>query len=456
MVRNYVRTTTKGADGTRYSRVDLENAIQDVKNNVKRLNTAAKHYNIPRTTLKHYVCGTRGKGRVAINGKGGGGKLEIPLEDEAKLATSLITMEKWGFGLSRDEVFDVVQNYVISNNLKTKFKDGRPKEDWFLSFKKRHSLSIKKPQGIEYVRTDQNNPFIVNGFYDNLIKTVEELKLGDKPHLIFNLDETSFCIDPSKTKVVGLKGAKSTRIISSAGRENTSVLICCSADGRKLPPLVIFKGKNVIESWINENNHDETTYAASKKGWMDSQIFYNWFKKVFLQYVPEGLPALLIFDGHASHVTYDLAVLASDHNVTILKLPPHSTHLLQPLDVAVFKPFKDKWDKELVKWQRENPRKRLPKKDFVSMLNKIYYSLDSEIIVNGFKKTGIHDRELFATEGSSVNRKAVPDTAYRPADLYRYNRSKQSPGLVKSNIEHVTAETSGVSSICKYESRIIT
>ncbi|KAJ8909480.1 hypothetical protein NQ315_015410 [Exocentrus adspersus] len=79
-------------------------------------------------------------------------------------------------------------------------------------------------------------------------RTVENLNLMDKPGQIFNLDETTFCHDPKKTKVVGAVGVRSTRMISSAGRENTTVLICCSANGDKLPPLVIFNWKNIIES----------------------------------------------------------------------------------------------------------------------------------------------------------------------------------------------------------------
>jgi hypothetical protein len=111
------------------------------------------------------------------------------------------------------------------------------------------------------------------------------------------------CHDPKKTKVVGAVGTRSIRMTASCGRENTSILICCSASGQKLPPLCIFKGQNILDSWFNQADHDETAYAASKRGWMESEIFYNWFVKVFLPNIPKARPVLLVFDGHATHIT---------------------------------------------------------------------------------------------------------------------------------------------------------
>lgn len=53
-------------------------------------------------------------------------------------------MEKWGYGLSRGEAINIVGQYVTCNKIKTPFCDNTPGEDWFLSFKKRHCLSLKK------------------------------------------------------------------------------------------------------------------------------------------------------------------------------------------------------------------------------------------------------------------------------------------------------------------------
>ena len=60
----------------------------------------------------------------------------------------------------------------------------------------------------------------------------------------------------------------------------------------------------------------------------------------FLKSIPPARPVILIQDGHTSHVSIQLIELARANNVHILCLPAHTTHLLQPLDVGVFKSFK--------------------------------------------------------------------------------------------------------------------
>lgn len=75
-------------------------------------------------------------------------------------------------------------------------------------------------------------------------------------------------------------------------------------------------------------------------------------------------PVLLIYDGHSTHVGLNIIEEARRANVTILKIPAHTSHVLQPLDVSVMKSFKDQWDTSLVLWQRLNVGKPLPKKDF--------------------------------------------------------------------------------------------
>lgn len=63
-------------------------------------------------------------------------------------------------------------------------------------------------------------------------------------------------------------------------------------------------------------------------------------------------PVLLIYDGHSTHTAFSVIEYAISEGITILKLPPHSSDVWQPLDCSVMKPMKDRWDQELIKWQR--------------------------------------------------------------------------------------------------------
>ena len=49
---------------------------------------------------------------------------------------------------------------------------------------------------------------------------------------------------------------------------------------------------------------------------------------------------LVIRDGHDSHISAEMVNFCIQHRINLLLLPPHSSHLMQPLDVAVFGPLK--------------------------------------------------------------------------------------------------------------------
>ena len=49
---------------------------------------------------------------------------------------------------------------------------------------------------------------------------------------------------------------------------------------------------------------------------------------------------MLIFDGYGSYITQDFIEYCWQHQIRPFQLPPHSTHLLQPLDVGIFQTYK--------------------------------------------------------------------------------------------------------------------
>ena len=85
----------------------------------------------------------------------------------------------------------------------------------------------------------------------------------------------------------------------------------------------------------------------SETGWTDDFLCKQWLQKSFIPQATERntsrKPILLIYDGHGSHDTLDVITLSQEHNVLLYCLPPHTTHMLQPLDVGVFGPFQRAW-----------------------------------------------------------------------------------------------------------------
>ena len=107
----------------------------------------------------------------------------------------------------------------------------------------------------------------------------------------------------------------------------------------------------------------------SKTGRSNSTIFFNYLTKHFLQYVTthgSEDPTLILCDGHRSHISLTLTEWARQHNIILFVLPPHSSHLTQPLDVGIFGPFKKMYSQECQKYMRLNHGINITKYDVLS------------------------------------------------------------------------------------------
>jgi hypothetical protein len=229
-----------------------------------------------------------------------------------------------------------------------RFMDFVPGDEWTEKFMHDHPLSLLKPSSLERCRADAAaDPHLIYGFYSLLRREMNRLALHDKPEQVFNLDESAFFVDPSRVKVVSATGASDVhRITTGPGRQCFTVMACVSAAGGALPPLVVFPAKNLHSTWHGTSGIAiaGTTYACSLSGWMTTEIFTDWFTQSFLPRVPKR-PALLIFDGHKTHLGLSFINRAQSENVAVIKLPSHTTNRLQPQDASCFRPLKNCWEK---------------------------------------------------------------------------------------------------------------
>jgi len=88
-----------------------------------------------------------------------------------------------------------------------------------------------------------------------------------------------------------------------------------------------------------------------------------------------------------------LKIYTKQHDISE-SLPPNSTHLTQPLDVAYFRPMKVAWRKILTQWKESKGRKlpSIPKDEFPRLLSLLMTKLkekSAENLIAGFRKMGI-------------------------------------------------------------------
>ena len=119
---------------------------------------------------------------------------------------------------------------------------------------------------------------MVDTWIDTIQKAFEEHNLhhysnDDLTKRLWNADETGLCLDATSKEVLARRGANVVyKVEGGSGRGYITVLGCDSADGVKLPPLVVYKAKNLWAKWT-EGGPAGATYSVSDSGWMERRTF---------------------------------------------------------------------------------------------------------------------------------------------------------------------------------------
>jgi len=118
----------------------------------------------------------------------------------------------------------------------------------------------------------------------------------------------------------------------------------------------------------------------------------------------------LILDGHGSHVTPEFDLFCKDHCIVTLCMPPHSSHLLQPLDVSCFAVLKRLYGRQIEDLMRVGVN-HIDKSDFLSAyLTARTEALISNTIRSGFAATGLvpYDPEYVLSKLNTQLRTPTP------------------------------------------------
>ncbi|KJK85877.1 hypothetical protein H633G_10271 [Metarhizium anisopliae BRIP 53284] len=103
----------------------------------------------------------------------------------------------------------------------------------------------------------------------------------------------------------------------------------------------------------------------------------------------EKIYRLLVVDGFTGHTTLAFAEYCIKFDIIIAILPPHSTHLMQPLDVGVFQPLKAAHQKALRRSLAEG-NLTFSRIDFLAAFQQVYEAgFTRHNIMSGFEETGL-------------------------------------------------------------------
>ncbi|XP_077062847.1 uncharacterized protein LOC143715091 [Siphateles boraxobius] len=148
---------------------------------------------------------------------------------------------------------------------------------------------------------------------------------------------------------------------------------------------------------------------------MTAELFLKWLDH-FIKYAPPARPLVLIMDQHETRCGRQIIDVCRENQIEILLLPPpHTTHMLQPLDISVFSPLKGVFSTLASRMGLVRGDMVVGKKHFSSVLKHAYEkAVTTANIMAGFRKAGIYPLSREAVDMTQIV-KLVPTAAAVPA-----------------------------------------
>jgi hypothetical protein len=317
--RSLAGLSRKGNYGTKYRPQDLEQAITAVKDKIMTIREAAKHYEVPRTTIQDRLT------------EKSGDKLGRPTEltevEESVIVERLLVMGRWGFPLNRHDLAHLIKSYLDRLGKSTRFVDNMPGPDFTKGFLKRHpQLTVRVANLIKRSRAALSHED-VNSFFDRFENSIGNIP----PQNLWNYDETNMRDNPGAQKAIFQKGVKYAEQVRDHSKSSISLMYCYNGVGDSIPPFFVYKGHNVYPSWCT-GGPKGSVYTSSPSGWFDSFLFGEWFEKAFLP-VARRQPGkkMLLGDNLSSHLSVEVINTCKKENIEFVCLPANSTDKMQPL-----------------------------------------------------------------------------------------------------------------------------
>lgn len=383
---------------------DMLNAIQAVADGMK-LRRAAATYGVKHTTLFYRIKNKQDREQAQEND-------QVPIDrsdysskfstsqvftktEEDLLVSYILKSSKINYGLTYMQIRILAYDYAkrINKSICVSKWDVNKIAgvDWLQGFKRRHpNLSLRKPENTSLSRATSFTKENVTTFFTNYERALSSREFT--PDRIYNLDETGITTVLQAPKIVTLKGTKQVGQIVSAER-GTLITMCgiISALGNTVPPVFIFPRARFHDTMLNGAPSGSLGLANSpNSGWMTKELFLKVLKHIkhHTQCSSES-PILILMDNHETHCSLETILFARENGMVLVTFPPHTSHRLQPLDVAVYSPFKSKLAVAMNEWMIMHPGRAVTIHDLAGIANTAYTSsFTMKNITEGFRKTG--------------------------------------------------------------------
>jgi DDE superfamily endonuclease len=312
----------------------LASIADETKPNIAKL---AREFEVPETRLRY-----RFRGGGSLKTCGGTNKA-LTAAEELALCQAIDREEADGTFLRHWQVQHLA-NWILAQSCSPEAEEiPTVSIPWVGRFLKRHpQYKIRTSKPLAAARKWSHDPQRLRQWYERWQQATE--RYGIQTADIYNYDETGFRVGCGGKQTVVTRFHHQRLFHSDTDdREHiTSVETIC-ADGYSLPPFVVLQGKlHTHRLYFEEGFSGDTAVALNETGYMNEELniqYLNHFNK-YTSKRRVGRWRMLIFDGFNSHTAERFIQQCWSSHIVPWALPPHATHLLQPLDVVCFQPLK--------------------------------------------------------------------------------------------------------------------
>jgi hypothetical protein len=357
-------------------------AIQAIKQDRKlRVTRAARIYNVPESTLRDRMNGRRSRRDILPNSR------KFTELEEKALLEHILDLDSRGLSPRLADVEDV------ANLLLAERAGGKVGKLWARNFVKRQpELKMHFNRAYDYQRALCEDPEKIRAWFD-LVRNMRA-KYGIDDADLYNFDETGFMMGVITPSMVVTRAERSGRpkTIQPGNREWATVIQGINAEGWCIPPFIVVKGAYHLSNWYSECNLPPGwVIKPTENGWTNNETGLEWIQHFdkHTAYRKKGVYRMLVIDGHASHRSAGFDQFCKEKNIITIFMPPHSSHLLQPLDVGCFSPLKRAYSRQIEELVKSHVNHVTKLEFFIAFKAAFFACMGEANVKAGFRASGL-------------------------------------------------------------------
>ncbi|KAJ6436237.1 restless-like transposase [Purpureocillium lavendulum] len=338
--------------------------------------------------VPYYRVYGRTKGRHPVSRNGGNRTILSPSEDKAILIWAHRQVQCGHHILIRR------LRHHVNAVLEASGRRDEVTERWCSRYMRKHRnlFHRRKAATQDAKRKAVEDRVTISSWFDGWSKYHSQSNI--RKENIWNFDETGFMVGYLQRGgfVWTFTDVDRPILCDSHDRVSVTTIETISAAGETIPPFIILPGVNIPGKWLANDLEGGAMLATSEKGYISDRIALEWLQHFEKKTRPLDAEEkrLLLMDNCEAHYTSEFVSFCIDHNIDLFPLPPHLTHLLQPLDVGVFGPYKH-WHQHILHREVADGAYDFGKSDFLYHLQEMRNrTFKKTTILSAWEKTGLY------------------------------------------------------------------